>query len=172
MGNCGSSKKKPMIFESPKSSEYKCILMGPKRSGKTTFFMSFMNDPVKKFSNEDLNTNYDDIIGKNFFSYTFILNPEINPNKKYQESLKKIKINLWDLAGDMDLHIKNITKNMIHFTDGIFLLFDLTNEASFDELVNEWWPMLESVINLSEIKGKESKFTLYHLLHIIKIFSV
>ena len=126
--------------------------MGPKRSGKTTFFMSFMNDPIKKFSNKDLNTNYDDIIGKNFFSYTFILNQ--TPSHDDMEPLSKIKINLWDLAGDMDLHLKNITKNMIHFTDGVFLLFDLTNEASFEELTTEWWPMLESVIDLSQIKSK------------------
>ena len=153
MGNCGPKKQKPLPFESPKSSEFKCILMGPKRSGKTTFFMSFMNDPIKKFSNKDLNTNYDDIIGKNFFSYTFILNSE-HSGEFDQRPLTKIKINLWDLAGDMDLHIKNITKNMIHFTDGIFLLFDLTNEKSFDELTSEWWPMLESVIDLSQTKSK------------------
>ena len=153
MGNaCNDTAPKPIPFSKPESHEFKCILMGPKRSGKTTFFLSFMNDPIKQFTNKDLNTNYDDIIGKNFFSYTFILKD--HNQKRRMEPVKKIKINLWDLAGDMDLHIKNITKNMIHFTDGVFLLFDLTNRDSFLELKNEWWPMLESVIDLSQIRGE------------------
>ena len=153
MGNiCNESEPKKNIFRVPESYEFKCILMGPKRSGKTTFFFSFMNDPIKQFTNKDLNTNYDDIIGKNFFSYTFIINQDTQDSS--MSSVTKIKINLWDLAGDMDLHIKNITKNMIHFTDGVFLLFDLTNKDSFEELKNDWFPMLESVIDLSQIKGK------------------
>ena len=151
---CIRDRCKPHPFQSPQNSEYKCILMGPKRSGKTTFFTSFMNNPNKKFTKNDLDTNYDDIIGKNFFSYTFIINENDDPKSKHMPIINKIKINLWDLAGDKDLHIKNITKNMMHFTDGVFLLFDLTNEKSFEDLSTEWWPMLESVIDLSQVKGK------------------
>ena len=153
MGNCSNNEPKPPPFQSPINTDYKCILMGPKRSGKTTFFTTFMNNPMKKFTDKDLDTNYEDIIAKNFFSYTFILNEDVDNNSNHMVPLTKIKINLWDLAGDKDLHIKNITKNMMHFTDGVFLLFDLTNEQSFNDLSSEWWPMLESVIDMSQVKG-------------------
>ena len=149
--NCGKDKKRtkktlPLIvpndnYSHSSISHVKLILMGPKGSGKTTFFKTFMNDPSNPFKPEDLNTNYTDIIKNNFYSIKLPLNN------------KNVKINLWDLAGDMDSTVKNVTKNMIHFTDGVFLLFDLLNRKSFRETSSMWYEMIEESMNLNLTKS-------------------
>ena len=150
MGNCWGKKKKKITDlnkaqkENAKISQrgnlndfgsnfthFKLIIMGPKRSGKTTFFKTFLNDPTNPFTEKDLDTQYDDVIKDNFFSYTFKIDTDL------------YKCNLWDLAGDLEDEIINITGNFIHFSRGVFLMFDLTNPESFRAVRENWVPMIK-----------------------------
>ena len=112
--------------------DFKLILMGPKRSGKTTFFKCFMNDPQNPFTEKDLDTEYIDVIKDNYFSYTFKIDSDL------------YKCNLWDLAGDLKDDIINVTGNFVHFSKGVFLMFDLTNPESFKSIKNNWVPMIKN----------------------------
>lgn len=171
MGNCWGKKKKKMKDlnraqkENAKISQrenldnfgkefidFKLIIMGPKRAGKTTFFKCFMNDPKNPFTESDLDTTYKNIIKDNFFTYTFKIDSDL------------YKCNLWDLAGDIEDDIINITRNFVHFSKGVFLMFDLTNPKSFESIKNEWVPMIKNS-NL-DFENYQSMFFILRFLFI------
>ena len=91
------------------------ILLGDSLIGKTSFFNRFKNqyyDP------------HDFTIGRDFLIKRFIIGEDL------------MKINLWDVSGQerfREISIGNGKKS-----DGILLLFDVTNEGTFNNL-NKWW---------------------------------
>jgi len=64
---------------------------------------------------------------------------------------KKIKIKLWDTAGQEQY--KSLTKNFYRNANGIIIVFDLTNRKSF-ECVKDW------MNNIREYANKETKIAL------------
>ena len=69
---------------------------------------------------------------------------------------KKLKIdpfteadlNIWDTAGQEKY--RSITKNYLRDSNGIVIVFDLTNESSFND-VDSWLQVIDSVVNDSKV---------------------
>ncbi len=72
----------------------------------------------------------------------------------------KIRINISDTAGQE--RFRTIAKNYIHNSDGIFIVFDLSNKNSF-ESISYWLNEINKLKNLDELKiiilGNKSDLT-------------
>lgn len=47
-----------------------------------------------------------------------------------------VKLQIWDTAGQESF--RSITRNFYQGSNGVFLVFDITNRASFDDIRNQW----------------------------------
>ncbi len=84
-------------------------------------------------------------VGKTSFIYRFIESkfgldqiPSTGLDLKTADVIiddKKVRVQLWDTVGQEKY--KSITKNLIQRVQGIIILFDITNEESFNNL-NSW----------------------------------
>ena len=93
----------------------KIIILGASTVGKTSIFLRYFNN---EFSHGTLTT-----LGVDFKTKFF----------KFED--KKLKINYIDTAGQEKF--KSISENYLKGTDGVILVFDLTNKETLD-LVNYW----------------------------------
>ena len=121
-----------MMDEKP-SIEYKLILLGDSAVGKTCLFKKLTKHT---FSEKNIST-----IGMD--KKTFQIEIDVSEDKKSQQK-KLITICLLDSAGQEKFH--TITKSYIKGTNGIILMYDLTNKESFTD-VEEW------VNSIYEING-------------------
>ena len=94
---------------------YKILILGNSSVGKTSFLIRFCDD---KFLEDSLTT-----IGVDY------------KNKFVKRYNKNIKLIIMDTAGQE--RFRAIGKNMIRDADGIILMYDVTNERSFNEM-KEW----------------------------------
>lgn len=111
-------------------SEYKMVLVGDTDIGKTTLF--------KKITKNIFNEIHVSTIGVDQKSFEF----EITTKENEQEVKKKIKIILYDTAGQE--RYASITKNYFKRASGILLLYSIINKKSFNNLT-KW---------VSEIRDK------------------
>ena len=93
----------------------KVIILGASTVGKTSIYLRYFNN---EFSHGTLTT-----LGVDFKTKFF----------KFEN--KKLKINYIDTAGQEKF--KSISENYLKGTDGVILVFDLTNKETLD-LVNYW----------------------------------
>ena len=110
--------------------EYKMVLVGDTDIGKTTLF--------KKITKNIFNEIHVSTIGVDQKSFEF----EITTKENEQEVKKKIKIILYDTAGQE--RYASITKNYFKRASGILLLYSIINKKSFNNLT-KW---------VSEIRDK------------------
>ena len=104
---------------------FKILTLGESAVGKTSILLRFAED---KFPKSHLAT-----IGIDFRS------------KIIHVSDKDIKLKIWDSAGQERFHV--ITRSMIKGTDGIALIYDVTDENSFWKI--KYW--IEQIkLNISE----------------------
>ena len=103
------------------------ILLGHTAVGKTTFFKYFLGQK---------NENYISTIGIE----SITINAEINK--------EKVNIQLLDTAGQ-EIY-ESISKNYIRISNGILLMFDVTNRESF-ESINKW------ISNIKDIEDRKNK---------------
>ena len=103
------------VYLSNISSSYrvKCVLLGNTGVGKTTF--------CGLFANNELDPNISSTIGVGFASRTIIL-----------DNKQEIIIQLWDTAGSIRFH--NIIQSYLRDVYIAFLIFDMTNRQSFEDL--------------------------------------
>ena len=94
---------------------YKIVILGNTSVGKTSFLIRFCDD---KFLEDSLTT-----IGVDY------------KNKFVKRNNKNIKLNIMDTAGQE--RFRAITKNLFKEEKGIILMYDVTNEGSFNEM-KEW----------------------------------
>jgi len=47
-----------------------------------------------------------------------------------------VKLQIWDTAGQESF--RSITRNFYQGSDGVFLVFDITNRATYDDIKNQW----------------------------------
>ena len=47
-----------------------------------------------------------------------------------------VKLQIWDTAGQESF--RSITRNFYQGSNGVFLVFDITNRASYDDIKNQW----------------------------------
>ena len=109
------------------------LLLGDENVGKTSFFKRYS---LNTFYNKKISTIGLEIKNK----YVKVKNDDI------------YKITLWDIGGI--LRFKSLSNQYYKNTDGIFLLFDVTNEKTFND-ISHW---MEELKEHSEIN---SKFLLY-----------
>jgi len=95
---------------------FKIVLIGPCNSGKSSM--------VFRYTDDIFDDQYYSTIGLDFKVKT-ILNGE-----------HRIKIQIWDTAGQEKF--KSITNTYYRIADIILLVFDLTQQSSFDE-VEDWY---------------------------------
>lgn len=103
---------------------FKVILLGPAAVGKTSILMRFVHNKFEK--------SYKMTIGVDF------LNKEIK--------LKDIdtKLTIWDIAGQK--RFKFMRKNFYGGAAGALLVFDLTRENTFQEVMKRWLPEMNQFV--------------------------
>ena len=47
-----------------------------------------------------------------------------------------MKLQIWDTAGQESF--RSITRNFYQGSDGVFLVFDITQRSSFEDIQNQW----------------------------------
>ena len=99
----------------PKENSYKILTIGESGVGKTAILKRYVED---KFPKHHLSTIGIDYLSKDITIYN-----------------KKIKLRVWDTAGQE--RYRNITTHTYKDADGIALIFDLTDENSFNQ-INDW----------------------------------
>lgn len=102
--------------------EYKVIIIGSSAVGKTSILSRYID---KQFSRDHKST-----LGCISKVKTIDLN-----------SQTAIKMNLWDTSGDE--RYKSVMKSFYQGADAVILVYDITNEASFDDL-SFWMEDLEN----------------------------
>ncbi len=110
--------------------EYKIVLVGDSSSDKTSFFKKII---IGDFYEKNIST-----IGMD--SRTISLDIDFEDNQKIEK--KSFEIKLFDTSGQE--RSGSITKNYYKDSDGILLLYDVTNRDSFDN-IHSW---LGSIINI------------------------
>ena len=108
---------------SDSSIDYKVVLIGNSGVGKTSLFKKITTG---QFSEKNIST-----IGMDKKT----LNLEIEVNQDNQIVKKEVNVSLVDTAGEE--RFRSITKNYFKESDGILLLYDVTNKESFKNV--ETW---------------------------------
>ena len=117
---------------------YKFILLGDTRVGKTCIFRKISSN---KFFNANVST-----IGIDYK----VFNYEIEIEENGEKIKKKLRISLYDTAGQE--RYKTFTKNYINNSNGIILIYDITDRKSFDD-VTKWVKSIEEIIGDCEQMG-------------------
>ena len=113
--------------------EYKFALIGDSSVGKTSIFRKISTG---NFSDENIATIGTD---KRTINYT-----DIDVDIKGQIEKKSFEISLFDTAGQE--RFRSITKNYIKGSDGIILIYDITNKESFDH-VETWLGNIKEILS-------------------------
>ena len=108
----------------------KMVILGESGVGKTCVMNSFLG---QKFEEEHLTT-----VGAE------------QQNKTLNIDDKIVKINLWDTAGQESF--RAITKMFYKGADIVVLVYDITNERSFEEIKNYWYNEVQN--NTDNLSGK------------------
>ena len=115
------------------------ILIGDSTVGKSCFFKRYF---------------------KNEFSIEIFHTIGIDKETKHIKIGKKsYKVTLWDTAGQEKFRF--LPKKYYHNADGIFLLFDVTNEESFNNVSSWMNDVKENSNRRNSISGKASDITIY-----------
>lgn len=135
-----------------KKIEYKLTLIGDTSVGKTCIFKKITTG---KFLEKNIST-----IGMD--RRTMTINVDLQENGK--SITRQIDITLVDTAGQE--RFKSITKSYFKGSDGVLLLYDVTNKETFDHVEN-WMQSIQQVIgNISE--SKYNVFLLGNKLDIVE----
>jgi Ras-related protein Rab-1A len=93
----------------------KIMLIGDSNVGKTSL--------LKKYIDNEYSKNYITTVGMDFQMKCLNINN------------KKIKLQIWDTAGEERYRI--VAKNYFNSSDGFIIVYDITKRLSFDN-VNNW----------------------------------
>lgn len=97
---------------------YKIILIGPGAVGKTSL--------VDRFINNKFSTSYKMTMGVD------ILNKDLKVNGS------SVSLSLWDLGGQE--RFRFMRKNFYRGASGALLIFDLTREFTYQQIIGKWFP--------------------------------
>ena len=111
------------MSDSNSSIDYKVVLIGNTAVGKTSLFKKITTG---QFSEKNIST-----IGMDKKT----LNLEIEVNQNSQAVKKEVNVSLVDTAGEE--RFRSITKNYFKESDGILLIYDVTNKETFKNV--EGW---------------------------------
>ncbi|EPR78369.1 Rab GTPase [Spraguea lophii 42_110] len=99
-----------------KQERFKILILGESNVGKTSILQRFISDT---FTYSIINT-----VGINYSSKEIVINGE------------SLKLQIWDTAGQERFH--SITKNYYRNANGIFLVFSMIDDRSFD-CIDKWY---------------------------------
>jgi len=135
--------RKKIITEAPVNKEYdylmKFVMVGDPGVGKSSILLRFADDMF--------NENYYSTIGVDFRFKTLLIDDTY------------IKLQIWDTAGQEKFRC--LTNAYYKGSNAIFLVFDLTNKSSFDNL-SEWLDQIHQYVDtnpLIMILGAKSDLT-------------
>ena len=118
---------------------YKFILLGDTKVGKTCIFKKISSD---KFIKDNIST-----VGVDFQ----VLDYEFEIEKNSKKIKKKLKIQLYDTAGQE--RYRSFTKSYINKSNGIIIVYDITNRESFDHITKWIKDIEEQYGKIDEIKA-------------------
>jgi Ras-related protein Rab-1A len=104
-----------MTDNNSSDSVYKVLLLGDSTVGKTCFLMRYTDNTFQEI--------HMSTIGLDYRLKTMTLN-----------SGKQVKVQIWDTAGQD--RFRAITKNYYKGAHGIILIYDVTNQITFDNVTN------------------------------------
>ena len=133
--------------------EYKIVLIGNSAVGKTSLFKKLATG---EFSEKNIST-----IGMDKKTLNF----EIEVNQNSTTVKKQVNVSLVDTAGQE--RFRSITKNYFKESDGILLIYDVTNKESFKNVENWINSIHESIGN-----HKNSKYIIILLGNKIDLIDV
>ena len=107
---------------------FKLLLLGDSTVGKTAFILRFCDD---KFDDDSLTT-----IGLD------------QKNKFVKRGDKKIELHIWDTAGQE--RFRSIAKNLYKGADGIILMYDISNNSSFQN-IKRWISSIKEAVDITKI---------------------
>lgn len=107
--------------------EFKIIVLGDSTVGKTSFILRFCED---------------------CFEESNVMTIGIDTKTKYiKRNGQKIQLDIWDTAGQE--RFRTITKNCYRGSDGIILMYDISNKKTFSNIKN-WIKSLKDSLDLTE----------------------
>ena len=121
----------------------KIVLLGESSVGKTCI--------IKRYNNNDFNDEHLVTVGATHEVKDIIIKG------------KNIKVKTWDTCGNEQF--RSITKIFYQGADIALLIYDITNQKSFDELKNYWYNEIKD--KTDSVKGKN--FLFYFLFFFFKI---
>ena len=138
-------------MEIPRSEEedsitYKIIMIGDSTVGKTCLFRKLTTGVYS-----DKNITSIGIDRK-----TFPLNVKIIENE--EEKDRNFSIQLWDTAGQE--RFRAITKGYIKDSQGLLLMYDITNKDSFDN-IEKWITSIQDLFGKDDDKENDEKFLIF-----------
>ena len=107
---------------------FKLLLLGDSTVGKTAFILRFCDD---KFDEDSLTT-----IGLD------------QKNKFVKRGDKRIELHIWDTAGQE--RFRSIAKNLYKGADGIILMYDISNNSSFQN-IKRWITSIKESVDITKI---------------------
>ena len=107
---------------------FKLLLLGDSTVGKTAFILRFCDD---KFEDDSLTT-----IGLD------------QKNKFVKRGDKRIELHIWDTAGQE--RFRSIAKNLYKGADGIILMYDISNNNSFQN-IKRWITSIKEAVDITKI---------------------
>ena len=91
---------------------------------------------LRRFTQDKFNPNYFATVGIDFFTKDVILDDKV------------IHIKIWDTAGQE--RYKSLTQGFFRNAQGIIIVYDITNQTSFDDL--KYW--IQSIENNTNLQNK------------------
>ena len=116
-----------------KNNDYKIILIGDSAVGKTSIFKKISSGT---FTDRNIST-----IGMDKRTLNF---KDIEVEIEGKKHIEEFNIILYDTAGQE--RYRAITKNYFHGSDIVFILYDITNRKSFDD-VGSWLESLSDILS-------------------------
>jgi small GTP-binding protein len=104
---------------------FKILLLGDSSVGKTCFLLRYIDDTYTE--------NHISTIGVDY------------KVKMISHEDQVIKLQVWDTAGQD--RFRSITKNYFRGSNGIMLIYDITNQGSFQNIKNWIWQIKDSLAN-------------------------